>query len=378
MSPTRPFPRPDYAALELYRPDRRPVPVDLSDNTNLWGTHPGALAALRSVGEDELARYPDLYADELKAAAAEHLGVEPGNVCTGAGSDDLLDSAFRAAATEGGVVAYAAPTFSMVGHFARMNGREARAVAWADAAEDPSRLLEDDPVLVYVCRPNNPTGELAPRAWMQALLEEVRRDGPLVLVDEAYADFAGESLADLATTHPRLLVTRTLSKAYGLAGLRVGLGVASPEVALEVEKSRGPYKVARPAQAAAVAAIRDEESWMERTVAACLENRARLREALEERGPEPLESAANFLFVPVDDAAATATALRERGVAVRPFPAEAGTGVGDGVRVTVGPWRSMERFLEAWDEVAGAGRREAEAATRAERNPAPDARRGDV
>jgi histidinol-phosphate/aromatic aminotransferase/cobyric acid decarboxylase-like protein len=151
--------------------------------------------------------------------------------------------------------------------------------------------------------------------------------------------------------HPRSLVVRTLSKAFGLAGLRVGLGFGSERVIREVEKSRGPYKVSRLAEAAAVAALRDREGWVEETVAACLAHRDRLTAALEARGLTPLPSRTNFLLFPVATGRARelALALRERGVAVRPFPDC--PDVGDALRVTVGPWPLMERFLEAVDDV---------------------------
>ena len=179
------FPREDYASLELYKPDRTPVDVDLSDNTNLWGAHPGALAAVRGAMDNHLCRYPHSYSDDLRQAAAERLGVGPGNICTGAGSDDVLDSAFRVAGPPGGSVAYAAPTFAMVEPFARVNGREPRPLPWSQALADPLRLLQGDPVLVYVCRPNNPTGALLPRSWVGRLLDAAGPDGPLVVVDEA-------------------------------------------------------------------------------------------------------------------------------------------------------------------------------------------------
>ncbi|MEX2467851.1 MAG: aminotransferase class I/II-fold pyridoxal phosphate-dependent enzyme, partial [Gemmatimonadota bacterium] len=261
-----PFPRDDYRTLRRYDPDREPVEIDLSDNTNLWGTHPGALARIRAAGTDDLARYPELYADVLREAVAERFGVSADCVTTGAGSDDVLDSAFRAASGPGAVVSYASPTFSMVEPLARMNGMDARAVPWADALADPAALLAGRPALVYVCRPNNPTGEAAPREWFEALLELAagggagraptpgstdagsRRSGspaPLVILDEAYADFAEDTWITRGAEVPGLLVARTSSKAYGLAGLRCGFGVATPETALEIEKSRGPYKVAR-------------------------------------------------------------------------------------------------------------------------------------
>ena len=358
-----PFPRADYASLTLYQPDRQPVEVDLSDNTNLWGTHPAALERIRAVSEDELARYPELYADTLREAAAVRFGVTPEQVTTGAGSDDILDSAFRAAYRSNGVVAYAAPTFSMVEPLAVMNGMRAVATSWPDALAKPERLFVDDPAVVYVCRPNNPTGALAPREWIDRLLEiraPAGRAGPLVVIDEAYADFAGESLVGRVTDHPGVLITRTTSKAYGLAGLRCGFGVAFPETTLAIEKSRGPYKVSRLAVEASTAALRDETGWMADTVATCITNRAKLRAELVERDLPPLDSSANFLLIPAPTGSARTDALafRKRGIAVRPFPSM--PDLGDGLRVTVGPWPLMEAFLSVLDELLSAGAPEGE------------------
>lgn len=346
-----PFPRVDYRALVRYHFDRTPVALDLSDNTNQWGAPPAALEALRRSGADALARYPDLYADELRAVAAERLGVPEACVATGCGSDDVLDSAFRAAA--GGAadfVSVATPTFSMVAPFAGMNGMPARSVPWERALDDPARVLEGGPALAYVCRPNNPTGELAPSAWVEALLEAAGEDGPLVVLDEAYVDFGGDTFASRAATHPRVVVTRTLSKAYGLAGLRIGYAVAAPAVAFEVEKSRGPYKVSRLASDAAVAALRDADGWVRRTVAECVRVRARAHAALAERGLEPVPSWANFILfrAPTGDAEADALGIRRLGVAARPFRGAMPDGT-DGLRVTMAPWPMMERFFSALD-----------------------------
>lgn len=353
-----PFPRDDYRALTRYEPDREPVEIDLSDNTNLWGTHPAALARIRAAATDDLARYPELYADVLRDAVADRFGVPTDCVTTGAGSDDVLDSAFRAASGPGTVVAYASPTFSMVEPLARMNGMSPHAVPWADALADPSTLLEQDPAVLYVCRPNNPTGEVAPARWLEALLELVgeRSEGgsssaPLVILDEAYADFAADTWIARGAETPRLLVARTASKAYGLAGLRCGFGVATPETALEIEKSRGPFKVARLTAEAVAAAVRDEEGWMAGIVEEARANRERLHAELASRGLDPVPSQANFILfrAPSGAAAKDVRVLRQHGIGVRPFTGIAG--MGDGLRVTIGPWTLMERFLDGLDAV---------------------------
>jgi len=346
------FPRPDYAAIDLYAPDRRPVPVDLCDNTNRWGAHPDALAAVRGADVERLTRYPILYADELRAAAAEVFGVAPDNVTTGAGSDDVLDSLWRAVGEYGGVVRWPAPTFSMIEPFCRMNGRVGRPVAWVDAVADPTLLLEEDPVLVYVCRPNNPTGHSVERGWIDELVAaaDARPDGgPVLVFDEAYGEYARETLIPLAVERPRTLVTRTLSKAYGLAGLRVGLGFGTREAVLEVEKSRGPYKVSQLAEIAAVAALRDAGGWVVDTVERAIENRERFLAEVAARGFTALPSTANFVFLLVADGTAreVSNAFREHGVAVRPFAVE--SGFPEGMRVSIGRWEEMARVLEVID-----------------------------
>jgi histidinol-phosphate/aromatic aminotransferase/cobyric acid decarboxylase-like protein len=241
----------------------------------------------------------------------------------------------------------------MIGDFARMNGMVPRPVPWQEAVEDPARLLEADPAIVYLCRPNNPTGAQLPEAWVDRLvaLAAARGSaGPLIVIDEAYADFAGETLIGRAPEMRNVLVTRTCSKAYGLAGLRCSFAVASSDVVLEVDKSRGPYKVSRLACEVAALAIRDEDGWVARTTRECLENRERLRAELERRGVAQLPTSANFILftAPSGKALDDAMALRASGVQVRPF-----TGapeLGESLRVTVGPWPLLEKFLEAFDQ----------------------------
>ncbi|MFW5947574.1 MAG: aminotransferase class I/II-fold pyridoxal phosphate-dependent enzyme, partial [Gemmatimonadota bacterium] len=229
-----PFPRVIYRPLEPYAPDRRPVEVDLSDNTNRWGVHPAALRLLRQADPEDLLRYPPVYADGLREAVARRFGVPVEAVSTGCGSDDLLDSAFRAACDPGEGVRFVPPTFSMIEIFARMNAlvpqpveREAPAGPESPFGPlpDPERLFERAPGVVYLCRPNNPTGEVHPRAWVDRVVEEADRTGVVLLLDEAYADFMEGSTSDLlrrAAGTRRVVVLRTMSKAYGLAGLRVG------------------------------------------------------------------------------------------------------------------------------------------------------------
>lgn len=345
------FPRGDYASLTPYDPGRTPVAVDLSDNTNLWGPNPAALEAVRSAPPEALTRYPSVYATELKEVVARKYGVPADSVTTGCGSDDLLDSMFRASASPPGLMTFPAPTFSMVETFALMNGFQARSLPWSRVEVDPARLLLDEPDLIYLCRPNNPTGTSLPREWILGLLALGGPSGPIVMLDEAYADFAEDTFLQEAPHTDRLLVLRTLSKLHGLAGLRVGFAVGPAALVQEAEKSRGPYKVSQVGALAALAALEDTSGWADRIRTETVENRERLAEELRSRGLRPLPSNANFLLFPVGPASAGEVnrALRERGVAARPFPNL--PEIGDAVRVTIGPWEQMEKFLSALDEL---------------------------
>jgi histidinol-phosphate/aromatic aminotransferase/cobyric acid decarboxylase-like protein len=147
----------------------------------------------------------------------------------------------------------------------------------------------------------------------------------------------------------RLLVVRTMSKAFGLAGLRIGYAVGSPDLVRQVEKTRGPYKVSALAEAAAVAALDHDREWVQKGIDDVLVAKERFVAFLRGRGHQPFPSSSNFVLVRVADAAATTAKLRERGVAVRPFPAL--PGIGEAVRVSVAAWPKMEKFLPAFEEV---------------------------
>ena len=343
-----------YRELSLYSPELGAVEVDLGDNTNAWGAPPAALRALAEGAAASAARYPAPYAADLKAAIGAYVGVAPECVVTGCGSDDVLDSAIRAFAGPGERVAHPTPTFSMIPVFARLNGLEPVAVPLRDDWDvDADALLAAEARVTYLCSPNNPTGTLASRA----AVERVVAGAPgVVILDEAYAEFAGASLAARAPGWGNVVVARTFSKAFGLAGLRVGYAVGAPALVAEVEKSRGPYKVNALAERAALAALEAGLPWVREHAALAVECRGRLEGALRAMGLAPLPSAGNFVLVPVParpGAAAVAARMREGGVAVRPF-----TGlprVGDALRITVGPWPMVERALAALGAALAAG-----------------------
>jgi histidinol dehydrogenase len=338
-----------FEGMEAYDPRREPCAVDLSDNTNLWGAPPAAARALRDFAESEITRYPAVYAGRLKEALAEYAGVRREEIVTGCGSDDVLDSALRALAEPGESVAVAEPTFAMASIFARMNGLEVRSVRLTGRLGlDADALLATGARIIYICSPNNPTGN----AFARESIERVIRAAPgVVILDEAYAEFMGEGFLRAAPSYENLLVVRTLSKAFGLAGARVGYAAGSAALVSAVEKSRGPYKVSASAERAALAVLRDDRDWIAGRIDEVRANRDRFVAALERLGLAPLASDANFVLVPVRDAAALSLRLRRHdgsGVAVRPFVAL--PGIGDAVRITIGPWRMMEAALSSLEE----------------------------
>jgi histidinol-phosphate aminotransferase len=323
--------------------------LDLSDNTSLYGVPPAAWQALREASPDGATRYPTPFADGLRAALARYAGVRAEQITTGCGSDDVLDAAIRTCAEPGAPVAFPDPTFSMLPPLARRNRLAAVPVPLTQALDiDADRMLAVGAAVTYLCSPNNPTGTVASPAAIEGVLAGARG---LVILDEAYAEFADESWLAEAIRRPNLLVVRTLSKAFGLAGLRVGYGVGDPALIARLEEARGPYRVGTLAERAAVAALSEDLAWMRERAVQVRGDRERLTRALVALGYAPLPSAANFVLVPVRDAAALAARMLAAGVVVRGFPGLAR--IGDAVRITVGPRSAMARALAALREASG-------------------------
>lgn len=345
--------RPEVRALPLYAPDQTACAVDLSDNTNLWGAPPAALRVLRELAGATVARYPSLYGAPLQDAIRGYAALPDAGVVVGCGSDDVLDSAMRAFGAPGDAIAFSAPTFSMIPTFARINGLEPVAIPLTrDYDIDAERLVATGAKLLYLCTPNNPTATAASRAAIEYVVDNA---AGIVILDEAYAEFAARTHADLVTRSERLLVTRTFSKAFGLAGLRVGYGVGSRALISLVERARGPYKVNIVAEHAATAVLRDGPgalAWVQSHAREARDIRERLVSALRALGLDPLPSDANFVFVPTARAAMLAERLRASGVLVRlhtklptDLPALAAA-EGQGLRIGVGPWPMMQACLD--------------------------------
>jgi histidinol-phosphate aminotransferase len=345
---------PGRAALRdivAYESDRVPVPVELHDNANHFGAPPSALRVVREATAEDLFGYPGVHSRRAREAVAAYAGVSAEDVVTGCGSDDVLDCAFRALAEPGERVAYADPTFSIIPDFIRMNGLVPVPVPFrGDLDLDADALLATDARVIYLCTPNNPTGVEASRAAVERVLE---RAPGIVVLDEAYAEFASNRYMALAPGHGGLVVTRTLSKAFGMAGLRFGYAAAAAPLVAEMRKVRNPYSVTALAERAAIAALTSDVEWMRGTVREIVANRERLAAALVARGLRPLPSAANFVLVPIAGAIAIGRRMRELGVAVRAVAA-LGSGIGDALRISVGRWEEIEACLSALDAALAA------------------------
>ena len=344
------FLRPELAALVPYEPGK-PVEevqrelglarvVKLASNEGPYGPLPQALEAMARAA-DELNRYPDGGAYRLRAALAERHGVRFEELAVGAGADGVIDCLSQAVLEPGDEIVCGWPSFPSYVIYAVKLGAVAVKVPLADRRYDLPALLEavtERTKLVYVCNPNNPTGTMNTKAELDAYFERVP-ERVLTVVDQAYFEYIDDpdypdAIAEHYANGRRVLVLRTFSKIYGLAGLRVGYAVGPAEVVTAIGKVRRAFDLTTQAQEAALASLGAEDELARRR-SANREGRAELERILRRHGFEPAGPAvANFLYADVGgDAQVLFDALLREGVIVRPL---AGFGAPDAIRVTVG------------------------------------------
>ena len=348
--------RADLAALPAYVPGRSAADlarelgiaeaIKLASNEVPFGPLPGVPEAV-AAAMTQSHRYPDMGVLELRDRLAQRYGVSADRIVTGCGSVALAEHLAKATCLPGDEIVYAWRSFEAYPIISAGVGATSIRVpntpghghdlpAMADAITDRTRL-------VLVCNPNNPTGTSVRRAELDRFLDAVPSD-VLVVLDEAYREFVtdGEVPDGLATygDRPNVVVLRTLSKAWGLAGLRIGYLVAQPEVAAAVRKVLTPFSTSLVAQAAALAALNAEQE-VTRRCALVISERERVTEALRKLYPDVPTSQANFVWLPLGDRAlAFGAACEQRGVIVRPF-------AGDGVRITIGTPEENDALLTA-------------------------------
>lgn len=343
-------PRDDLRALEGYHSPQLDVAVRLNTNESPFAPPPEFLDRwLAELRDAPLNRYPDRAAGDLRAAIGEHLGQPPARVFCANGSNEVLQTLLLTYGGPGRRAAIFEPTYALHSHIARVTGTEVVVgERRADFSIDPvaARELIDaaDPTIVFVCSPNNPTGTVEPAATIEALLDD--DGGRLVVVDEAYGEFAAWSALELVDDDRALVVVRTYSKVWSMAALRLGFAVGPSWVVEELEKVVLPYHLAAATQLAGRLAL-DLRDEMDDRVARLVAERDRVAGALAQvTGVTVYPSGANFiLFRPPGDGHERWQQMVDQGVLVRDFsrwPRTEGC-----LRVTIGTPAENDAFLDA-------------------------------
>jgi histidinol-phosphate aminotransferase len=342
--------RSDIAALSGYVPGEQPQGgkwIKLNTNENPYPPSPAvARAIVATTAGRTLAKYPDPLATVFRMRAAEVLGVSPDWILCGNGSDDLLTILVRTFVGAGEWLRMPYPSYILYRTLAGIQGAHCDEFQYnADWSLDDrfaaAGTMDGDPIkLAIIANPNSPSGTLLPPARVAALADRL---ACAVVVDEAYGDFADANCLDLVRQNPRVIVTRSFSKSYALAGLRFGFAVAQPHVIAELQKVKDSYNCDTLSIAAATAAI-DDQAWLTDNRARIIATRRRLTDAMRSLGYHAQESQANFVWCthPERPHKPIYEALKAQGILIR-FMNYAGWG--DGLRITVGTDEEIDAFL---------------------------------
>ncbi|WP_030259616.1 histidinol-phosphate transaminase [Streptomyces violens] len=350
MSEKTPKLRAALDGVPTYKPGKPaaadgPVAYKLSSNENPYPPLPGVLeTAVAAAGAFN--RYPDMACTGLMAELSERFGVPAEHLATGTGSVGVAQQLIQATAGPGDEVIYAWRSFEAYPIITQISGATSVQVPLDDnEVHDLDAMLAavtERTRLIFVCNPNNPTGTVVRRAELERFLDAVPSD-VLIVLDEAYREFIRDADVpdgiELYRDRPNVCVLRTFSKAYGLAGLRVGFAVAHEPVAAALRKTAVPFGVSQLAQDAAVASLRSEDALLER-VDALVAERTRVAKVLTDQGWTVPESQANFVWLRLGERTVDfARACEQAGAVVRPFP-------GEGVRVSIGETEGNDIFLQ--------------------------------
>ncbi len=359
---TGPKPKPGVLDIPAYTPGKSGVagqarPAKLSANENALGCSPLATRAYLDAVSD-LSLYPDMQAQALRAAVSAKYGLQPDRIVFGAGSDEIFTLACQTYLSPGdnaiqpqfGFAAWAIAVQAAGG--VMLNAAEKNFHVDVDALLS---AVDARTRIVFIANPANPTGSVISFSEIKRLHDNLRPD-ILLVIDGAYSEFAdGGDYCDefsLACSAPNILVTKTFSKIFGLAALRIGWGYGARDVIAALERVRPPFNTTRPGQAAAIAALRDDE-FLAQSIRYVVTERAKLAEFLADRGLWIIPSAANFVTARFGGgasrtAASVESGLAERGVLVRGL---GGYGMPDFLRITVGAPADLERFRAAFAEI---------------------------
>ncbi len=345
VRPYDPVDPPEVLAKRMGLPAESIVKLDANENP--YGASPKVAEALARA---PFHVYPDPLQRSVRAALSAHTGFDESRIVAGAGSGELIDLLVRLFTSPGDTLLDCDPTFGMYGFYARLAGANIRLVPRDESFEVDVRAvkdaIDDRTKVLFFTSPNNPTGNLLSEADARELLEA----GPVVVVDEAYHEFAGETLAGLVPEYENLVVLRTLSKWAGLAALRVGYGLMSPRLVEHVIDIKPPYNISVAAEAATLASLEDSEALLG-NVGRLVDERERLFGELRKLpGIQPWPSRANFILCRVEDGSAREVheGLARRGVFVR---RHVHARLRDCFRVSVGKPEQNDAFLAALREL---------------------------
>jgi histidinol-phosphate aminotransferase len=337
----RPSLGPDFGYAPGEQPPDGTVWIKLNTNEAPLPPSPRVVPAVLAAISD-LRRYPDPQGEPLRSALAVQHGLDPGQVVLGNGADQVLEACFRAFAEPGDTVLLTRPTYSLLPVLARLSGVTAEMLALAPEGGLPAELSSRPGVLRIICNPNSPTGTWLPPEAVEDRLGEV---ASVVVIDEAYSDFAPASCISLLTAHRNWIVVRTFAKSHALAGLRVGYALGHPGLIADLAAVLESYPVDRLALAGAAAALEDLEHHR-RIVELVIGERQRLAAALRAGGWKVGASEANFVLArpPGGDAAGVAHELRAERILVRHFP---DGDEADRLRITIGTVEENDALLRA-------------------------------
>ena len=322
--------------------------VKLNTNENPYPVSPKVLEAIRGVSAERFRRYPEPLGNQFRKAAGEVLGVSADNIICTNGGDELLTMCLRAFCDENRPVAYPVPTYSLYPVLTELQNCECIEVDFDAEFNLPSGLSDTGAALTIVCNPNAPTGTLIEPEELGALAKKL--DGKSVLlIDEAYVDFSEANCAGLASDYNNVIILRSMSKGYSLAGLRFGYGIAGEELIAGLMKVKDSYNVDAISVAAATAAIKDQDYFKE-NVEKVKAERSRLTEELKGFGFGVLDSQTNFVLARCDNFSASEiyAKLAERNIYVRYFDLP---GVADKLRITVGTKEQNDKLISAVKEI---------------------------
>jgi histidinol-phosphate aminotransferase len=341
--------RQNIEKVKGYEPGFQPKVTEvlkLNTNENPYPPSPDVMKVLTEITTEQLRRYPDPIGDEFREGAAQIDDVSPDNIMCCNGGDDLLTIAFRAFCDENRPVAYPIPTYSLYPVLARLQDAETIEIPFDDEFNLPVKLTKTNAALTIVCNPNAPSGSFISVGELASLADEL---SGILLIDEAYVDFADENCAALVREFDNIIVLRSMSKGYALAGIRFGYAIASPDLISGLMKVKDSYNVDAVAIAIATAAIKDRE-YFKQTTEEVKKARDLLTEKLRALNFKVPGSYANFVLAESTNCRASMIydKLVQRNIYVRYFDLP---GLSDKLRITVGTTEQNDRVILALKEI---------------------------